>query len=69
MINGDGDEPMLTSDELVLTNQIDKMTLEQKKDLLNKFNHLPFLKVGTYVDAVDTTHNFLLSKIVEVDTT
>ena len=23
---------MLTSDELVLTNQIDKMTLEQKKD-------------------------------------
>jgi hypothetical protein len=45
------------------------MTLDQKKELLQKYDHTPFIKVGAFCDAADTTQNFLLSKIVEVDGT
>lgn len=43
------------------------MTIEQKKELVNKFDHTPFIKVGTFVDAADTTFNFLIARILEVD--
>ncbi len=44
--------------------RIDQMTIEQKKELVNKFDHTPYIKAGTYVDATDTTFNFLLAKII-----
>lgn len=43
------------------------MTLDKKKELLQKYDHTPFIKVGAYIDAADTTQNYLLSKIVEID--
>lgn len=44
--------------------RIDEMTIEQKKELVSKFDHTPYIKVGTYVDATDTTFNYLLARII-----
>jgi hypothetical protein len=55
----DLDEPMLTADDN--SHHVEKMSLEQKKDLLTKYNFTATLQVGTFVDAADTTNNFLLS--------
>ena len=57
---------MLSSDHKFAP-KFDQLTLEQKKELLNKYDHVPLLKVGTFVDATDTTNNFLLARIVEID--
>lgn len=55
---------MLTADDN--SHHVENMSLEQKKELLNKYNFTAMLKVGTYVDAADTTNNFLLAKIVDI---
>jgi hypothetical protein len=43
------------------------LTLDKKKELLNKYDLAPHLKVGTYVDAADSTNNMLLARIVEIN--
>ncbi len=58
------DEAMQSSENSKNQIRVDQMTLEQKRELLSKFDHTPFLKVGTYVDATDTTFNYLLAKII-----
>jgi len=37
------------------------MTLEQKKEHLDRYNHAEYIKVGTYVDAHDTTSTYLFA--------
>jgi hypothetical protein len=46
---------------------VESLSLEQKKELLQKYDHTCFVKVGTYVDATDTVQNYLLAKIIEID--
>ena len=43
------------------------LTLDKKKELLNKYDLAPYLKVGTYVDAADSTNNLRLARILEFD--
>ena len=59
------DEQMLTdkSDELT------SMTLDQKKELLNKYCFLDNLKVGDHLDAQDSTNDFILSTVVAMSAT
>lgn len=45
------------------------MTLDQKKERLNKYDHTPLVKVGAFVDANDTTSNYLIAKVIEIDGT
>lgn len=40
------------------------MTLDQKRELINKFNFVPLIEPGVYVDATDTTHSYLLAKVL-----
>ncbi len=60
------DELMLTEDTPKLIS-ISTLTLEQKKELVDKYNHLDYVKVGTYVDAHDTTNSYLLARVVDID--
>lgn len=48
-------------------NNVDEMTLDQKKKLLKEWKHRPYIRVGSYVDATDTTEQYLMAKVVEVD--
>ncbi len=47
--------------------KISSLTLDQKKELVEKYNHSDYLKVGTFVDAHDSTHQYLFAQVVEVD--
>jgi hypothetical protein len=60
------DEPML-QEQSSDNQKISQLTLDQKKELVEKYNHTDYLKVGTYVDAHDSTHQYLFAQVVEID--
>ena len=45
----------------------DKLTLDEKKKLLQEYKHEKHLKVGTYVDAADTTQSYLMARVVQIN--
>jgi len=53
------DEPMLS--EQSNFPDISQLTLDQKKELVEKYNHAEVMKVGSYVDAHDSTHQYLFA--------
>ena len=57
-------------DESMCESEVSKaseMSLDERKKLINSFDHTKYMTVGTYVDATDTTNSFLLAKIVQID--
>lgn len=60
-------------DEQMLTDKSDdniaNLTLDQKKELISAHNFIDQLHVGTFLDAVDTTHDFLLAQVVSINAT
>ena len=42
------------------------MTLEEKNKLLSEYNAADYYNKGSYIDAQDTTNNFIMAKVTEV---
>lgn len=45
---------------------IGKLAFKKKQDLLNEFNWLDSLKVGTWLDAMDTTNAYIMGQCVKI---
>ena len=58
---------MMSEQQSVQQLTISQMTLEQKKELVDKYNHSDYIKVGTFLDAQDSTFSYLFAQAVQLD--
>lgn len=63
------DDPVELEDQPMAEEQpdFDKLTLDEKKKLLQEYKHEKFIKEGTFVDAADTTHSYLMARVVTLN--
>jgi hypothetical protein len=60
---GVADDSMLTEDNT----DGSLLSFDKKKQLVEKYNFLEHAKVGTFVDAIDSTNSFILGKILKIE--
>jgi hypothetical protein len=51
----------MLSEQSNINPNISQLTLDEKKQLVEKYTHADYIKVGTYVDAHDSTHQYLFA--------